>query len=194
MSIQYISDIHLEFHDKQNKGAIHPEMFVTPVAPYLVLAGDIGIPDLKSYSVFLKWCSQKWKRVFLVAGNHEYYNIRVAVKSDIPTRKKLIQTICEGLPNVHFLDCTSVYVPELKLRILGCTLWSDIPDCIKDKAILYMNDTKQILHQLTSVLHVSAFHQQYPKLIEYHTNTLLTKYAYHSCRSCRATKQNVAST
>lgn len=145
MSIQYISDIHLEFHDRQNKGAISPEMFVKPVAPYLVLAGDIGIPELESYKVFLHWCSQKWKQVFLVAGNHEFYNIRCPVKSDMVTKKELIRSICEGVPNVHFLDCTSVYIPELQLRVLGCTLWSDIPDCIREKVIVYMNDSKQIL-------------------------------------------------
>ncbi len=147
MHIQYISDIHLEFHDKQNKGAIQPEMFVKPVAPYLALVGDIGIPELASYRTFLHWCSQRWKQVFLVAGNHEFYNVRCPFKTDMESKKEIIQTICEGLANVHFLDCSSVYLPEENLRILGCTFWSDIPDGIKEKAMLYMNDSKQILHQ-----------------------------------------------
>jgi hypothetical protein len=71
MMIQYVSDIHLEFHDKMNTGSLQPLLFVKPVAPYLVLAGDIGVPDLKGYSVFLQWCSENWNAVFLVAGNHE---------------------------------------------------------------------------------------------------------------------------
>lgn len=150
MSIQYISDIHLEFHDRQNKGSISPEMFVTPVAPYLVLAGDIGIPELESYKVFLSWCSQKWKQVFLVAGNHEFYNVRLPTKSDMATKKSLLRALCEALPNVYFLDCTSVYLPELNLRVLACTLWSEIPDCVREKAILYMNDSKQILQTSTT--------------------------------------------
>jgi hypothetical protein len=147
MNIQYISDIHLEFHDKQNKGSISPEMFIKPVASYLALVGDIGIPELASYKVFLTWCSQHWKQVFLVAGNHEFYNVRCPIKSDMTSKKEAIRFICGGLPNVHFLDCSSVYLPEENLRILGCTFWSDIPDGIKEKAILYMNDAKQILHQ-----------------------------------------------
>lgn len=141
MLIQYVSDIHLEFHDK-----IYPEMFVKPVAPYLALVGDIGVPDLSSYAVFLKWCSQNWKEIFLVAGNHEYYNVRCEIKTDMMSKKEKIKQICQGLPNVHFLDCSSVYLPEYNLRILGCTLWSDIPDCVKEKAITSMNDSRQILH------------------------------------------------
>lgn len=146
MNIQYISDIHLEFHDKHNTGALHPDMFVTPVAPYLVLAGDIGIPDLMSYPVFLSWCSRHWKEVFLVAGNHEYYNMRCPVKTDMASKNELLQTICDGLPNVHFLNCSSYLIPETNVRILGCTLWSDIPDCLSEKVITYTNDARQIYH------------------------------------------------
>lgn len=144
MLLQYVSDIHLEFHDKQDRGLIEPSMFVKPVAPYLVLAGDIGIPELKSYKAFLSWCSSKWKEVFLVAGNHEFYNVRCPVKSDMGTKKEQIRRLCEPYPNVHFLDCSSYYIPEANLRILGCTLWSDVPECIYEKAITYMNDARQI--------------------------------------------------
>ncbi len=147
MEVQYVSDIHLEFHDKQNKGALSPEMFIKPSAPYLALVGDIGIPELASYKVFLQWCSQNWKKVFLVAGNHEYYNVRCPVKTDMATKKEQIRQICEGLPNVHFLDCDSVSLPEYNVRVLGCTLWSDIPDEIKQKALLSMNDARQILYE-----------------------------------------------
>ncbi len=145
MNIQYISDIHLEFHDKQNRGAIQPDMFVKPVAPYLALVGDIGVPDLESYQVFLSWCSKMWKHIFLVAGNHEYYNVRCPVKTDMEAKRTKIKSICEALPNVHFLDCSSYYLSDYNIRILGCTLWSEIPECIHEKVITYMNDSRQIL-------------------------------------------------
>jgi hypothetical protein len=147
MNIQYISDIHLEFYDEQNKGILRPETFLQPVAPYLALVGDIGIPDLKSYSVFLQWCAQRWKEVFLVAGNHEFYNVRCPTKTTMTDKKEKIRRICDGLPNVHFLDCSSVYLPEHNVRVLGCTLWSDIPDGLKEKALLMMNDTRQIQYR-----------------------------------------------
>lgn len=146
MLIQYVSDIHLEFHDKQNKGSIEPSMFVKPVAPTLVLAGDIGAPELKSYGVFLSWCSSNWNHVFLVAGNHEFYNVRCPVKSDMASKKEKIREVCSAFPNVHYLDCSSYYIAEENLRVLGCTLWSAIPECLSEKAITYMNDARQILH------------------------------------------------
>ena len=136
MNIQYISDLHLEFYD----GEIDPEQFVTPVAPYLVLAGDIGIPERKNYSAFLRWCSDHWKHVFVVAGNHEYYSKTV----DMPTKLQRMREICGALPTVSFLDCDTVLLPEHNLRILGCTLWSFIPDNVKEKAVQYMNDTNHM--------------------------------------------------
>lgn len=147
MSLQYVSDIHLEFYDKQNTGSIDPSQFITPTAPYLALVGDIGIPELAAYSVFLRWCSQKWKQIFVVAGNHEYYRYRCEEKNDMETKRKSIQTICSGLSNVTFLDCSSALIPELNVRLLGCTLWSSIPDCLTGKVVTYMNDTRQILKE-----------------------------------------------
>jgi hypothetical protein len=157
MLFQYVSDIHLEFHDKRNTGSLSPEMFVKPVAPYLVLAGDIGIPELQSYKVFLEWCSQNWKEIFLIAGNHEFYNVRCPVKTDMASKKHQIKTICDGLPNIRFLDCSSVYFPEINLRILGCTLWSDIPDPVKKEALLLMNDSRQILYEKDTPLTPRSF-------------------------------------
>lgn len=134
MHIQYISDLHLEFYD-----TLKPETFVEPCAPFLVLAGDIGIPEYPLYKECLKWCSSQWQHVFVVAGNHEFYS-----QSDMPTKKILLQTICSSLPNVHFLDCSSVYLPEHNVRVLGCTLWSHVPEDGLDAALSYMNDVRQI--------------------------------------------------
>jgi predicted phosphodiesterase len=145
MQIQYCSDIHLEFHDKSDKGDLSPEMFIKPSAPYLALAGDIGIPDLQSYEVFLGWCSKNWKQVFLVAGNHEYYNYRCPVKTDMTVKRAKIREVMAKFPNVVFLDRSSIYVADEGVRILGCTLWSHIPDEHAHNAILSMNDARQIL-------------------------------------------------
>jgi len=145
MMVQYVSDIHLEFHDKMNTGSLQPLLFVKPVAPYLVLAGDIGVPDLKGYSVFLQWCSENWNAVFLVAGNHEYYNFRCPEKTTMSQKNQKLVEICKQFPNVHFLDRSSVYLPDENLRILGCTLWTDIPDSVEDKAAIHMNETRQVL-------------------------------------------------
>lgn len=144
MFLQYISDIHLECHDTLDKESLTPEIFVKPVAPYLALCGDIGIPELKTYRVFLEWCSQRWKHVFLVAGNHEYYNLPLQTKATLDEKAALLREICNTFSNVHFLDCDTYWLEEEKIHILGCTLWSYIHDDLLDMASYSMNHYKQI--------------------------------------------------
>lgn len=142
--LQYVSDVHLEMHDKHNEGQITPHMFVQPAAPYLALCGDIGIPELKAYERFLQYCSQGWKEVFLLPGNHEFYNYRVREKHDMPTKTALLESLCAKFPNVHFLNCRSFDLPDTSIRLLGCTLWSDTSMGDRYKILMGMNDAKQI--------------------------------------------------
>jgi predicted phosphohydrolase len=147
VSIQYLSDIHLEHHDKRNEGYLIPSMFIKPSAPYLALCGDIGNPDLLAYGAFLGWCSRSFELVFLVAGNHEYYNYRSSTSFDMGQRKEMLRSLTANYKNVMFLDCSSYYLANHNLRILGCTLWSDTSSGSNEKIIRYMNDTRNILKE-----------------------------------------------
>jgi len=62
---QYVSDLHLEFRKKVLR--------IPPVAPFLLLAGDIGYPCRSLYREFLRYAAHDFEKVFLVAGNHEFY-------------------------------------------------------------------------------------------------------------------------
>lgn len=56
-------------------GAASPKTFghmVTPMAPFLFIAGDLGDPFHVSYAHFLSWASFNWERVVFVAGAEEY--------------------------------------------------------------------------------------------------------------------------
>lgn len=162
--IQYISDTHLEHHDRRNEGYLVPSMFVKPSAPYLALCGDIGNPDLLAYEAFLRWCSMSYKLVFLVAGNHEFYNYRSPQPSDIPTRTQRLKEICARYKNIVYLDCTSHSLEQYNLRILGCTLWSDTSEGDEAKIITYMNDARNIHAEGTEPLvphRMTALHKQH---------------------------------
>lgn len=173
-NLQYVSDIHLEAHDKRDTGAISPEMFIKPSAPYLALCGDIGIPDLKSYNAFLEWCSNNWEQVFLIAGNHEYYNFRCKEKSDMAAKKRKILEIVAKYSNIVFLDCSSYYVQHHNLRILGCTLWSDTSIGDRIKILTYMNDGRSIRYQgedpllpeMMTALHLDHYEWLYDEIEE----------------------------
>lgn len=125
---QLISDIHLEFL----KGN-YPD--IKPVAPNLILAGDIcPIQRRELLEPFLQDVSEKFENIIYVPGNHEYYSGRRFYKE-----KWDIEYFPE---NVYFLDNDTVTIDGVK--IIGTTLWTNIPE---DKmwSIMYrMNDYMNI--------------------------------------------------
>nr|WIL03362.1 metallophosphoesterase [Cedratvirus plubellavi] len=130
MEIQVVSDLHLEFHTTLSF------LKLAPCADYLALCGDVGSPALPLYREFISWCSERWKMVFLVAGNHEYYSARKTV----PEIKERIKGIVSNFSNVYFLDDQGMEVDGF--RIYGTTLWSEVENkrFIKDS----MNDYRRI--------------------------------------------------
>lgn len=115
MRIQYISDIHLEFYS-----ALLKEKRFSPQAEILCLAGDIGYPSKPIYRQFLKTVSEQYKKIFLIAGNHEYYN-----SESMESVQETISEIVAAFPNITFLD--NSYEDYEGFRFVGTTLWSKIP-------------------------------------------------------------------
>jgi predicted phosphohydrolase len=111
---------------------------ITPSAPYLILAGDIGAPKIASLAQLLERESKRFKRVFFIAGNHEYYT------SEYGAVKKSLGEICGRFENVTFMDKTSIWLPECEVRVLGTTLWSHVPDDSKGAVARSLNDYAQI--------------------------------------------------
>lgn len=112
-TFQYVSDTCLDVS----------KTFNLPVlAPYLILAGDIGWPNQLSYWNFLKTCSANYQMVFLVLGDREH---QVAKWGFIPDfiREHIKKNL---LLNVILLDNQSydVVVNKTKYRLIGSTFWS----------------------------------------------------------------------
>ena len=83
--------------------------------------------------IFYKKISLTHSKVFVIAGNHEYYN-----GNDIKDVEKQIQTVCEEL-DIHFLQKNSIEYNGV--TFLGCTLWSHTTNPSLCK---YMNDFYKI--------------------------------------------------
>lgn len=118
MNIQYISDIHLELlNEPQQKYIINlltPDPHTT--IEVLILAGDIGNPFQTIYDEFLSIIHPHYKKIFIVAGNHEYYY------NDIIETNRKIQRLCDNYDNIWFLNNSTEDYGGF--RFIGTTLWS----------------------------------------------------------------------
>lgn len=121
MKIAVCSDLHLEFG-----GLI---LRNTDNADVLVLSGDIcvakdllelGSPMSKSEAIhdFFKNCSDEFKYVVYVAGNHEHYH------GDFRDTLRDLKYNLHYLPNVHILDKEKVTLDGV--TFVGGTLWTDM--------------------------------------------------------------------
>lgn len=135
MLIQYVSDIHLEFMSKPPK--------IKVIADVLCLCGDIGYPFSGIYREFLIKMNTDFKKVFLIAGNHEYYKDKKHGEANMEIINSMIQSIIVNhkLDNVTFLN--NSYELYNDVLFVGTTLWSKIPS-MNMNDICLMNDFKQI--------------------------------------------------
>lgn len=130
MHVDVISDLHLEFGD-----------MTLPGGDVLIISGDafeardfrekdydpemVTLPFERSnkrpdrcYRFLLEECSQKYRHVIWVMGNHEHYNFTFNktydhIKSQLPT-------------NVYLLEKESIEIEGV--LFLGATLWTDMND------------------------------------------------------------------
>lgn len=124
--LQYISDIHLEY---KKSFPVIPK-----VGNHLALLGDIGNPFKPNYTEFIKYTSKNWNKVFLLSGNHEYWQ----EKYDIHDVDNKIRDITTKFNNVIFLNNQKYSLDNY--TILGSTLWSKI----NKKPLTIMGDDQNI--------------------------------------------------
>ena len=133
MNVQYTSDIHLEL--------MSPHEYIRFIqtfrvkADILILAGDIGNPYQHFYTNFLDYVSTLFTKVFIIAGNHEFYGNMIS-----QTIKK-IQEITEDYSNVTFLH--NSYEDYKGVRWIGTTQWTPITN-----PSFTINDT-EVIHDMT---------------------------------------------
>jgi len=135
-SFQTLSDLHLEINQQYSS-------FEVPVASkHLILAGDIGrLQDYSEYLGFLQKQTTNFEIVFLVLGNHEFYN--ESFQSGLEKARQLEQEPC--LNGRLVLLCQRRYdIPGTCVTILGCTLWSLIPSEAREIVQSKIQDFKKI--------------------------------------------------
>jgi len=119
LQIRYFSDLHLEF--------IKPsriEQFIRNIPPGIdeicILAGDIGNPYQPNYNIFMNFVNKHFKKTFIIAGNHEYYNKTKTIEET----NEFMETYFQKYIHISFLN--NNYEKYDNYCFIGTTLWSKI--------------------------------------------------------------------
>ena len=116
MTIQYASDLHLEFHENREFLRMNP---LQPIGEILVLAGDIApFREIEKHKNFFDYLSGNFKKIYWVPGNHEYYGFDLADKCG---------TFNEAIRhNLFLINNQSIVVEDTKF--IFSSLWSSISE------------------------------------------------------------------
>lgn len=134
--VQILSDLHLEL------GQQYSSYDFPASAPVLILGGDIGcLIDYDAYLNFLEKQTARFDRVFLVLGNHEFYGMTFEEGLDKAQHLANEPSLNEKLVLLHRSRWDD---SESNLTILGCTLWSEIPQEAHDVVRSKITDYKKI--------------------------------------------------
>lgn len=115
MKVQICSDLHLEFEENRKWLKENP---LEVKGDILIIAGDTFYMDKDFTSLdFIQKVSKQFERVFLIPGNHEYYN-----GFDLSTT--LDHYCLDILSNVHLVNNYTTVIDGN--RFIFSTLWSTI--------------------------------------------------------------------
>lgn len=133
---QVLSDLHLEINQQ------YPSFEIPVCANSLILAGDVGrLADYDRYLEFLQKQTERFEIVFLVLGNHEFY--KESFTMGLEKAKQL-----EREPSLNgrliLLHQRRYDIPDSHVTILGCTLWSKVPNEARDIVKSKIQDFRQI--------------------------------------------------
>ncbi|CAM1509833.1 Fc.00g001680.m01.CDS01 [Cosmosporella sp. VM-42] len=131
-----MSDLHLELNRQ------YSTFDFAATAPLLLLGGDIGrMVDYDMFLPFLARQTARFEKVFLVLGNHEFYEM--SFEAGIEKARELErEPVLEGKLKVLHRDRWDD--EESKLTILGATMWSSIEKSAEEIVTLRVSDFKMI--------------------------------------------------
>jgi hypothetical protein len=126
---QIVSDIHIESLQRPLLEA------VKPVAPYLIIAGDLGrVENWAGYQQACRILCGAFEKVFLIPGNHEYYAMNAGLKVTVGEANWRLKTLQDGPGTENMVvlidQCITIdkrSVERSPVTIYGSTFWSRCP-------------------------------------------------------------------
>ena len=149
MYFQIASDIHIE--KMYPKTPIITD-FISPSAPNLILAGDIGsIYHVECLKTFLVSCKEHFENVIFVPGNNEYYSREGFELKTFSELNDLLVDLCKTT-NIILLN--NAYIETDEFIIFGSTWWSHIPDTLNMR--INLEKDRQINSDDFNYLHLTS--------------------------------------
>ena len=134
--VQVLSDLHLEV------GQQYSSYTFLASAPLLLLAGDIGrLKDYDGYLHFLHAQATRYTKLFLVLGNHEFYDLEYEKGLALAQRLVAEHSLADKVVLLHRAQWDD---PDSCLTIIGCTLWSALPGDVHEVVAAKISDFKKI--------------------------------------------------
>ena len=118
--IRYISDIHLEFIKPNKIINVLENIEKQSEDEICILAGDIGNPYSENYNIFTDYISETFKKTFIIAGNHEYYNNNKTIEET----NLFLDEYFKQYDNITFLN--NSFEIYNGYTFIGSTLWSKV--------------------------------------------------------------------
>ena len=132
MRFQVASDIHIEcFKPGQPISSV-----ITPTAPNLIVAGDLGRVESPNFKLVVKELCSMFKTVIFIAGNHEYYSMGPK-KTNMEDIDLYLRGLCLEEKNLIILNNNTTVVDNV--LIFGSTFWSYCPQQHFIPSQLYKN-------------------------------------------------------
>jgi len=132
MTVQYCSDLHLEFPENQKWVANNP---IEPFGNILILAGDIvSFAAMGKRQYFFDYVADNFEITYWIPGNHEYYD------SDIAKRTGAFQEKIRE--NIFLVNNQAIVHDETKF--IFSTMWSAISELNQWKIGNYISDFRTI--------------------------------------------------
>lgn len=184
MDIQILSDLHLESPQPYDIYEIRPS------APHLALLGDIGCVCDPGYLTFLSAQIKQFRIVFHVLGNHEPYGSNWQATFEklraFQETNKRERAADSSLGEYVLLDQDEYQLPKYDVTILGCTLYSHVPEDSLEDVSLGLNDFFRIEswtveeHSLAHKREVAWLNSRVTALSQEHPDRQILIFTHHS--------------